>query len=143
MSNLESILSTNNHAQLQNHLMNEAQSATIIAAAVQAHNTTNGSSANTSPATSNSSSILDTSKVEEIPAKEPDLSKKPKKSALKSQPQPVVAPKEQLYHPFEGDNGDDDDSNDDGDYADCNDVNTNAANTTNSNSGTQTWVITE
>lgn len=33
-------------------------------------------------------SIIDTSKVEEIPAKEPDLRKKPKKSALKKENQP-------------------------------------------------------
>lgn len=70
MNNLDTILSNNNQMQLQNHILNESNSPQ-----------------NSSPAsnTSNSSSILDTSKVEEIPAKEPDLSKKPKKSALKNQ----------------------------------------------------------
>jgi phosphatase and actin regulator 3 len=78
MSNLDSILFNNNQIQLQNHINNESQ------AAINPQQTV---FVNTSPISnsSNSSSVLDTSKVEEIPAKEPDLSKKPKKSALKNQ----------------------------------------------------------
>jgi phosphatase and actin regulator 4 len=83
MTNLDSILSNNNQVQLQQHQQKNNESN------VNSSPSSSNSSHNTS--SSNTSSLLDTSKIEEIPAKEPDLSKRPKKSALKNLNKPSLS----------------------------------------------------
>ena len=94
MNSLDTILFNNNLIQLQNHL-NTNNNNNNNNNSNDNNNETNTSSqqssTNVSPASNNSNSSSSSSpvepayKVEEVPAKEPDLSKRPKKSALKKE----------------------------------------------------------
>ena len=85
MSNLGSLLFNNNSIQLQNHINNQASNMNNNTSPSNGSN--NGSNGVSLPVNSTSTtSGINTNKVEEIPAKEPDLSRRPKKSALKKDP---------------------------------------------------------
>jgi phosphatase and actin regulator len=92
INNLDTLLFNNNLTQLQNHVQNITNSMNINNNVSLAQNTSGTSQAQNqptsqgSPSLNTSPSVIDTNKIEEIPAKEPDLSKKPKKSALKKDP---------------------------------------------------------
>jgi phosphatase and actin regulator len=92
INSLDTLLFNNNLAQLQNHVQNIANNMvnnnniSLSQNTIGASQTQNQPTSQVSPSLNASTSVIDTNKIEEIPAKEPDLSKKPKKSALKKDP---------------------------------------------------------
>jgi phosphatase and actin regulator 4 len=95
MNSLDTILFNNNLIQLQNHLntnnnnnSNDSNNETNTSSQQSSTNVSpasNNSNSSSSSSSSSSSPVESAYKVEEVPAKEPDLSKRPKKSALKKE----------------------------------------------------------